>query len=326
MSLTRRYTFLCLSSMAIMGTTLQPVSANPDADRPMTIIVQQPAGSGGDMVARMLSQLLSKESGRPVVVDNRPGANGIIATSYVAKAKPDGHTLLLSGFSPISFNPHLYKELPYDPSKDLTYIAPIVDSPFVLLASAKSQVKSFDDLRTAGKKSTELNFSSGGVGNSTHLVMEMILEQAGIKARHIPYNGVSPALQGLMSGETDLMVSVLASARSAIATGRIVPLAVFRQERVADFPDLPTFSEVGLKSPTSPGWYILAGPAGMSPILVKELNTQIHTAMSTPEAQQQAQKMTMDILEGSSEFVSERIASESKSWGQFIRERNITIQ
>ena len=162
--------------------------------------------------------------GQPVLVENRAGANGVIAMSFLAKQPPDGYTLLLAGVSQMAFNPHLYKGAPYDTARDFTYVSPTVEVPFVLVASKKSGVKTPADLAALSKtKPGGVNMASGGVGNSTHLAMEMLAVRGGIKATHVPYPGTSGALLSVVSGESDAMVVPLPVTLSQITGGASYP-------------------------------------------------------------------------------------------------------
>jgi tripartite-type tricarboxylate transporter receptor subunit TctC len=210
-----------LSALSAMFATPSAQAAFPD--HPVRLIVPQSAGSGGDVVARLLGERMGNELGASVVVENRAGANGIVAMSYVAKAPADGYTLLLAGVSQMSFNPGLYKQLPYDAARDYTYVAPVVDTPFVLVANKDAPYKTLSQLIAAAKAAPgNITFASAGAGNSTHLSTEMIASGAGIRLKHIPYKGSGPALNAVIGGQVELMTSVLGSALPQIQAGNVV--------------------------------------------------------------------------------------------------------
>lgn len=301
-------------------------SATSFPDRAVTLIVPQSAGSGGDVVARLLSDKIAQNLGQSVIVDNKPGANGVVAMSSVAKARADGYTILLTGVSQMSFNPHLYATLPYDPAKDFTYVAPVVDTPFVLIASKNSGFKTLEDfISTARKQPGDVTFSSAGKGNSTHLATEMAASQANITLQHIPYKGSAPALNAVMSGEVDVMTSVLGTALPQITAGAVVPLAVLAGERATDLPDVPTLKESGLKAPPMPGWYAIVGPAGLEPDVVQRLNTAIQSALADPVIDQRLRKLYFVPMQGSAQEMMERAERDSKVWGAFIAKAGLKV-
>lgn len=292
--------------------------------RPIRLIVPQSAGSGGDVVARLLSEKLSKDLGQSIVVDNRPGANGIVAMTTVAKASSDGYTLLLTGVSQISFNPHLYASLPYNPQKDYTFISPVVDTPFILVASKASGITSMQALiERAKQKAGGLTFSSAGVGNSTHLAMEVVADKLGLKMTHVAYKGSGPALTGVVAGEVDTMASVLGAALPQVTGGTVVPLAIMGQQRVKELPNVPTLKEAGIDVPVLPSWYALAGPTGMDQQIVGKLNAAVQAALADPHIKAKLASLYLYPVAGTSDAMKQRAATESKTWGEFIRKRGI---
>lgn len=317
-----RHVLALICAVFVTQALAQESGAFPS--RPVTFVVQQSPGSTGDLVARALSEVLAKRWGVGVVVENKPGANGMVASSLVARAKPDGYTLLVSGSTPLAFNPHLYSNVPYDLRKDFTYIAPIQDAPFVLLASPKSKLIEFAQLvSVAQRKPESLTFASGGVGNSTHLVMEMLADSAKVKVRHIPFNGVGPAMLSTISGETDLMVSVLPSAVSQIASGRVVALAVSGGTRVPQLANVPTFVELGIQGPPTPGSLVLIGPAQMPMPLVDRINADVRVALQDKGLLEKFQRFNTQVFSGPPFAGAERFMREYEEWGAFIKSRGI---
>jgi len=292
--------------------------------RPIRLIVPQSAGSGGDVVARLVGEKLSKDLGQSIVIDNRPGANGIVAMTTVAKAAPDGYTLLLTGVSQISFNPHLYASLPYNPQKDYTFISPVVDTPFVLVASKASGITSVPSLiEKAGQKPGGLTFSSAGVGNSTHLAMEIVADKLNLKMTHVAYKGSGPALTGVVAGEVDTMASVLGAALPQVTGGTVVPIAIMGQQRVKELPNVPTLKEAGIDVPVLPSWYALVGPNGMDRKTVGKLNAAVQAALADPQIKARLAALYLYPVAGTPDAIKQRAASESKTWGDFIRKRGI---
>lgn len=295
-------------------------------DHPIRLIVPQSAGSGGDVVARLLGDKMGNALGASVVVENKPGANGIVAMSYVAKAPADGYTLLLAGVSQMSFNPKLYKNLPYDADKDYTYVAPVVDTPFVLVAGKSSPYKTLPQLIAAAKAApNSITFASAGAGNSTHLSTELIASGAGMKLKHIPYKGSGPALNAVIGGQVDLMTSVLGSALPQIQGGNVVPLAVLADQRASDLPDVPTLKEAGLQVPPMPGWFAIVGPANMDKAVVQKLNAAVQAAITDAAINKKLKDLYFVPLQGSAEQMRTRADEDARFWGDFIAKNGIQV-
>lgn len=293
---------------------------------PIRLVVPQSAGSGGDVVARLLSEKAGAALGTSIVIENKPGANGIVAASSVAKAAPDGYTLMLTGVSQMSFNPKLYKQLPYDPDKDFTYVAPVVDTPFVLVAGKVSPDKTMAQMLARAKAAPDtITYASAGAGNSTHLSTEMIASVAGIKLKHVPYKGSGPALNAVIGGQVDLMTSVLGSALPQIQGGNVIPLAVLAPQRAADLPQVPTLKEAGVDAPTMPGWFAVVGPAGLDGALVTRLNAAFQQAIADPETNKKLKDLYFIPLTGSAEQMRDRALADAKVWGEFIDRTGVRV-
>lgn len=293
---------------------------------PIRLVVPQSAGSGGDVVARLLSEKAGAALGTSIVIENKPGANGIVAASSVAKAAPDGYTLMLTGVSQMSFNPKLYKQLPYDPDKDFTYVAPVVDTPFVLVAGKVSPDKTMAQMLARAKAAPDtITYASAGAGNSTHLSTEMIALVAGIKLKHVPYKGSGPALNAVIGGQVDLMTSVLGSALPQIQGGNVIPLAVLAPQRAADLPQVPTLKEAGVDAPTMPGWFAVVGPAGLDGALVTRLNAAFQQAIADPETNKKLKDLYFIPLTGSAEQMRDRALADAKVWGEFIDRTGVRV-
>ncbi|WP_241082991.1 Bug family tripartite tricarboxylate transporter substrate binding protein [Achromobacter xylosoxidans] len=319
----------CLSAVLIgvlpqFSGAAHAQSAYPD--HPVRLVVPQSAGSGGDVVARLLGEKIGTALGTSIVVENKPGANGIVATSYVAKSPADGYTLLLAGVSQMSFNPKLYKSLPYDAAKDFTYVSPVVDTPFVLVAGKGSRYKTLPQLLAAAKASPDsVTFASAGAGNSTHLSTEMIAAAAGIKLRHVPYKGSGPALNAVIGGQVDIMTSVLGSALPQIQGGNVVPLAVLASQRASDLPDVPTLKEAGIQAPSMPGWFAIVGPAGMDAAVVDKLNRAIQAAITDPAIDKRLKDLYFVPLAGTAEQMRARADEDARVWGDFIARTGVQV-
>jgi tripartite-type tricarboxylate transporter receptor subunit TctC len=286
---------------------------------PIRLVVGQSAGSGVDAVARILAERMSQTLGQSVVVENRPGANGVIATSYIAHAKPDGYTLMLSGCSPMVFNPGLYKTLPYDPVKDFTYVAGVAENPFVLLASKASGLKSFADLKKASAEHPgRLTFASAGIGNSTHLATEMIANGAGLKLLHVPFNGSAPALSAVIGGQADLMSSTVGPALPQLVAGGATPLLILGADSVPELPGVPNAKQAGLDLPDLPSWTAVVGPAGMDPSVTKVLEKAVQDALRDKTLQTQFKAQYLSVLIMPGPVLADTVKKEITEWKALI--------
>ncbi|NDZ17300.1 tripartite tricarboxylate transporter substrate binding protein [Variovorax sp. WS11] len=295
--------------------------------RPVKLVVPQGPGSGSDVVARLLNDRLAQRLGQPVVIENNPAANGLVALSSVAKAAPDGYTLGLAGVSQMAFNPALYKDLPYNPAKDFTYVAPVVDTPFVLVTSNKSGIKTFPQfVEQARKKNGELSFGSAGIGNSTHIAMELIASAAGVKLLHVPYKGSAAALTAVLAGEVDAMVSVVGPALPQVQSGKANAVAVLGAARVPQWPQVPTIKEAGLNVPAMPGWYAVVGPAGLDPKIVSTFNAALQQVMADPAVKSKLVELSLPPIPGGDAEIRQRAASDLAYWSDFIRKNNIRVE
>jgi len=293
----------------------------------LRIIIPQPPGGATDILARLLQEPLSRELGRGVVIENRPGANGIVAVNALRQSRPDGGTILLGGVSLFSFNPVLYPSLPYDPWRDFSWIAPIANTPFVIVAGRRSGITSMAQLVERARAQPErLTFGSAGIGNSTHLAMEMVAERAGIRLTHVPFNGSAPALTSVIAGDTDSMLNPLGSTLPAIEGGHVMALATLGAERSPALPQVPTLRETGLADVTMPGWYAFVGPAGMSPAVVERINAATRAVVDSAAIQQRLREAVLEPLPGTALAIQARAQSESSEMAEFIRRRGIRVE
>lgn len=317
----------CLLGLAAAPFTARYATAQAAfPTQPIRLVVPQSAGSGGDILARLVAEPMSHALGQPVIVDNRPGANGVTATNYLKQQPADGHTIMLGGVSMMSFNPHLYRGLPYDPLRDFTFISPFADTPYVLVASKGSGIADMAQLIARAKAAPEtVSFSSAGIGNGTQLSTEMTAARAGIRLLHVPYNGSGPALTAVVSGQVDLMTSVLGPALPLIRSGQITALAVVRRARSEKLPDVPTVQECGVDAPVTPGWYAMVGPAGIPEAAVTRLNVAIRSALDNDAVRRRLNDMDIEPSLGTAAELRRQVETDSAVWGEFIRARGLTI-
>lgn len=321
----RRLLLGSLASLAL-ASACGLAAAQDFPSRPIKLVIPQAPGSGADVVGRMLADFMSRDLKQSVVVDNKPGANGIIASQMVQREQADGYTLLLTSVSLVSFNQFLYKNVPYDPLKDFTFVAPVADAGFVLVASNNSGIKSWDDLVKKAKAQPEgLTFASAGLGNSTHLYSEMIALRSGFKLRHIPYKSSGPALMAVVSGEADIMTVTTATGLAQIKAGKVAGLAQSGDARSPQLPDLPLLKELAPSIPALPGWYALVAPARMDPRVTQKLATAVNHFLSDPAMKQRLIDQFLFPIPGTPADIQKRAESEARTWGGLIRDLKIQI-
>lgn len=294
--------------------------------RSIRLVVPQGPGSGADATGRQLAEFMARQLDGSVVVDNKPGANGVLASSLVAKERPDGYTVFLTSVSLASFNEHLYKKLPFDPIKDFTYIAPVVDASFMVIASQASGIRSWADfVARARREPGKLTFASGGLGNSTHLYMEKIVRDLALDVRHIPYKGSGPALLSVVSGETDLMCVTTATGLPQAEAGSVVALAQSGDKRAGRMPTVPLINELAPRMPALPGWYALVGPAGLPPEVSRKLAAAVSAFLDDEQTKKKLNEQFLFPIPGTGEQIKARALQESKIWGELIKSLNITF-
>ena len=296
-------------------------------ERPVRVLVGYPPGGGTDLVARLIAQPLSERWKQPVVVENRPGANAILATEAVAKAKPDGHTLLMAYATELAVNPATYKKLPYDPVRDLAPVAQLASAPLVLAVHPGLGAQSLPELVALAKaKPGALSYSSSGNGSVHHFAGELFKLRAGVDMVHIPYKGSGPATADAVSGQVQVTFASVASVLRFVQAGRLRALAVTSAQRSAQLPGVPTAVESGVKEVELTSWYGLLGPAGLSPDLVAKLAADLAAVMSIPEVRKGFDAQGLDIAQGSPAAFAEFIRSEAAKYRRIAAAANIQQQ
>lgn len=301
-----------------------PFSARAQSLPTLRVLLPQPPGSSNDMVARIMQDPLGAALRQTVVVDNRPGANGAVAIGALRQSRNDGQTLLLTGVSQLAFNPHLFRNLPYDVQRDFTIVAPVTDTPFVLIASRRSGITSVSGLVEAARR-RDLTFASAGIGNSTHLAMEMLADRAGVRMTHVPYPGTAQGVTAVLTGEADAMIVTLGPAFPQIQSGGVVALAIVAQQRVPQLPNLPTQAEAGFDVPVMPGWFALVGPAGMPQPAVDAVGEAIRAVLGDGAVRRRLEEQFLIATPGTAAELRARLERESTLWGEFIRSRNLSV-
>ena len=306
-----------LLALASLGPLLWGAPAQAQGGgQPIRLVVGYAAGGPVDATARLFAPALSKELGQPVVVENRPGAAGSMGGDAVAKAAPNG-LLLYFGASPtLTISPHILKSMPFDVSKDLTAIAPLVSYTNVLVINKDQPFKTLPELVAYARANPgKLAYGSAGMGASNHLSGELFALRAGIKLTHVPYKGNAPAMTDVIGGQLSMMFDIIGSARNYISSQRVRPLAVTSRERNASLPEVPTMMESGIADYDVGGWYGLYGPARLAPELVTRLNEATRRALAQDELKAKLIEQGYDLWTGSPQLLAERAARDLALWG-----------
>ena len=276
--------FVAVTLAMSIGIAQVVAQTAPYPNRPIKLVVPFPPGGGADLTARTLAQKMSESMGQPIVIENKPGANGSLGTDTVAKAAPDGYTILITDRGALGVNPSLYAKLPYDPLKDFSYIGIATDGPYVLVVNPSLNVKTVAELTALAKsKPGALNYASFGIGSMPQLNLEALNRKLGIDLVHVPYKGAGPASQAVVAGEVGVTISSVPAVQGFIKDGRLRALAVGSDKRFAVLPDVPTMSEAGASNDILvPTYFALLAPAGTPPPIAARLNAELKKALADP--------------------------------------------
>jgi len=293
----------------------------------LRIIVGQTAGGISDLIARMVAQRFTESFKQTVVVENRAGAAGGIATEMAVKAAPDGYTLLLSSAGPIVINPGLYPRLGYDPQRDLSPITFIASSPLVLVVHPSVPAKTVTELIGLAKSQPDrLSYGSGGNGSPPHLTAELFKSMTGTRMTHVPFKGSAPSVIALVGGQVDLSFSTLAVTLPQVRAGRIRALAVTSQQRTASVPQLPTMAEAGLPGFESQQWFALFGPAALSKDIITRLNAEVARWLETPDVRARLATEGAETGKLSLDQFAAFIRTDAARWLKVIRASGATAE
>jgi tripartite-type tricarboxylate transporter receptor subunit TctC len=299
--------------------------AQPYPSKPVKVVIPLPAGSTPDIVGRTLAEKLQKALGQPFVVDNRTGAGGNIGTEAVAKAAPDGYTLLVSINGPVAVNKYLYKNLPYDPDRELQPISLLASAPQMLVVTPKVPADSFKAFIDYAKRNPgRLSYGSVGAGSASHLTMELLKSEAGLFIVHIPYRGFPPAVTDMLGGNIDAMFAIIPAVLAQVKAGKMKALAVTALKRNSLAPEVPSVAELGYPHLESLAWIGLLAPAGTPSEIVARLGGETVKAMQAPETREALGRQGFDVVASSPDEFSRWIRSESAKWAKVIRASGAT--
>lgn len=317
-----RRRFLGASAASAAAVSFPSIAASAiGGGKAITLVVSYPAGGGADAMARLIAPKLAESLGQPVVVDNRPGASGTIAAGLVARAAPDGMTLLLDASS-FAVNPALFPKLPYDNEKSFVPIAVIAQFPNVLVCTPSFEAKSVADvLRLARAKPDTLAYASSGNGSAQHLSGALFEQLAKVKLVHVPYRGGGPAINDVMGGQVPLFFANVASGLGQIQSGRLRPLAVTAATRCRALPDVPTMAQAGVPGYEVLEWNPILAPAGIAPDVRDKLVAAVSHAMADAEVLGRVRALGGDVFTG---HPAQFLRSQQALWARVIKERGIT--
>ncbi len=295
--------------------------------KPVRLIVPFAPGGTSDFVARLVAVKLTEALKQSVYVENKPGADARIGSDFVAKAPPDGYTLLLGHGAALTVNPALYSNLPYDVLRDFAPIGMLTESGLLLVTAANSEYKTVGDLIRAGKAdSAKLSYSTGGIGSTAHTTSELFNYQAGIKALHVPFTGAGPGTIAAVSGDVSYTFTGQATGWPLVNGGKLRALAVTSSQRLADHPEVPTIAESGAPGFNTYDWNFLLAPAGTPDAILKRLNAELLQILNDPATRAQMAKLGVVGQPGSPEQLTARIRTELVKWARVVKETNIKAQ
>ncbi|WP_186332409.1 Bug family tripartite tricarboxylate transporter substrate binding protein [Bordetella genomosp. 13] len=314
--------FKFLLGVAGVAFALQASAADNFPSEPIKMIVPYAAGASTDALARLVGQDVAAELKQPVVVENHAGAGGTIAADYVKRQPGNGYTLMLTTDGILSVNPSIYKKLNYDPVKDFTPLSIAVTAPLVLAVRTDSPFKTAQEVIDYAKSNPEkLSYGSAGVGSSQHMAGELMKAMAGVKITHVPYRGGGPAMTDMLGGHIDMMFVQSASAKELADKGSLRILAIGSPQRNKQLPDVPTFSEIGLKGYDSDTWYGFNMPAKADPKVVAKLNAAI--VKSLHKRQGQLERLGYGVVAGSPDAMSKNVESNLVKWRDVAKQAGI---
>lgn len=293
-------------------------------DKPIHLIVPFPAGQGADILARSIADKLGNALGTPIVVENRPGAGGVVGSSYVARQPADGYTLLIGSSGPLSIAPHVNAAVSYDAVKSFAPIANLAAVTQVMVTAADGPYKTLSDVIAKAKAGQELQYASSGIGSTSHLLMEYFAQRSGLKLAHVPYKGGPQAMVDVVAQRIPIMFDALPGILAGVKSKQLQALAVSSKSRSPFLPDVPTVEEAGVQGFATEGWIGLFGPAGLNKEIVAHINTEVNKILAEPSTRQRLAALAFRPLISSPEHFRKFVASEYHMWGEVAKRAGVT--
>lgn len=327
LQLNRRQSLAWLA--ASLGTTAmtQP-QAQSYPSKTITLVVPYPAGGGTDAVARLIAEKISKKLGQPIVVDNKSGASGLLGVSAVAKAAPDGHTLLLALSTQLVINPFLFKKLPYDPNKDIALVSQVVVSPIVLLAHPSVPANDAPSLlKYIAANKSKLAYGSYGLGSASHLSGAHLSQIANGDMSHVPYKGEAPMIQDMIGGQVPMGFGSVTQAKAMIDAGKLKAIAVAADKRIAVLPKVPTFAEQGLKDDVfrTVGWMAMAAPGATPKAVIQRLADEVKAACALPDVRERVAGFGFEAVGRGPEEFAAIAKADAQVWARLVKQTGATL-
>ena len=312
--------------VACLMIALSPAAAAQSdyPSRPIRLIVTVPPGGAADFIARLVGAKLAESFGQPVLVDNRGGAGGTIATDAVAKAPADGYTLLQNSITTHGVGPHLYARLPYDPVKDFAPVSGLALLPLIMAINADLPFKSVQELIADSRKGS-LNFASSGNGGAPHMAGELFKSETGASITHVPYKGSGPAVADLVGGRVQIMFDAAPSLIQHVKSGKLRVLAAASAQRNRLLPEVPTFAELGYPKVAVSLWYGLLAPAGTQRPVIDRLNRETRKALEAPEVREKLLAQGAEPMPGSPEAFATFMHEESAKWAPVVKQAGVKL-
>jgi tripartite-type tricarboxylate transporter receptor subunit TctC len=322
----KRIVLKALFSIGIASVFAPALAQQDYPSRPITFVVPFPAGGVSDTIVRTIGAEMSKSMHQPVIVDNRPGAGGNIGLQYVAKAPPDGYTVVLGATATLSVSPYLYKHLTFDARKDFAPVAIIGTIQNVLVVNKAFPANNLKELVAYLKANPgKVNFASPGNGNSSHLAGEMFKRRMSVDITHVPYKGDPPAITDLIGGQVQMMFATVATAFPYIQSGALKPIVIAGPNRSPVISQVPTMPEVGIENFDTDAWFGVVVPLGTPPAIVARLNSEINAALASPNVKNSLTKLGLLPASMSAAAFGDYMRRESTKWGELVQASGATI-
>ena len=316
---------LCLWLAATLPLSVAAQDTANYPDKPVRIIVPFPPGGAADTLARMAGQKLSEAWGnkQQVLIENRPGAGGIIGTEATARAAPDGHTFLMVTIGH-AVNPYMYAKLPYDTRAELVPVAVVANVPSLVVVGPNFAGKTLRDLLAAAQaKANDIQFATSGIGSTSHVGAALMESMAGVDMQHVPYKGAAPALQDVMGGRVPMSVDIISSSIQLVKTGKLRALAVTSAKRSPQLPDVPTVAEAGIPGYEFVAWYMLVAPAKTPQAIIDRVNADLRKIATLPDFRQKIEDIGGETVSMTQKQSIDYLNGEFTRWAKVVKDRNI---
>lgn len=312
-------------AIVIAAWICAPAAAQTWPARPVRIVAPFPPGGGTDTVGRLLAQKLAEQTGGSFVVENRPGAAGVLGAEFVARSAPDGHTLLISA-PEMSINPSMRSKVPYDALRDFAFISQLTAGQFMLACHPSVPARTVKQLIALAKsRPGQLNYSSSGTGGINHLAGELLQSMAGFRWVHVPFKGAGPAIIAAISGEVDFVFAATTGLVGHAKAGKVRPLAVTGRKRFGELPDVPTMAEGGVPGYEVAGWYGFYAPAGTPADIVRRLHAEAKRGLNSPDVKDKLEKAGNEVVTSTPEEFAAFLRAEITKWAKVVKEAGLKV-